>query len=37
MRHKSYSATKRYINIARQLDQAVADLHLPGVLKVKPG
>jgi integrase len=33
MRHKSYSTTQRYINIARQMDAAVAGLHVPEVLK----
>jgi integrase len=33
MRHKSYSTTQRYINIARQMDAAVAGLHVPDVLK----
>jgi integrase len=35
MRHKSYQTTQRYINIRRQLDDAVAGLHVPDVLKVK--
>src|SRR5262249_19836903 len=34
MRHKSYQTTQRYINMTRQLDEAVADLHVPEVLKV---
>jgi integrase len=33
MRHKSYQTTQRYINMARQLDQAVDSLHVPDVLK----
>jgi integrase len=33
MRHRSYSTTQRYIAIARQMDQAVAGLHVPDVLK----
>jgi integrase len=33
MRHKSYSTTQRYIAIARQMDAAVAGLHVPDVLK----
>ena len=33
MRHKSYQTTQRYINVARQLDEAVASLHVPEVLK----
>jgi integrase len=33
MRHKSYSTTQRYIAIARQMDAAVAGLHVPEVLK----
>jgi integrase len=37
MRHKSYETTKRYINMARQMDEAVANLHVPDVLKTKLG
>jgi len=33
MRHKSASTTDRYINHARQLSPAVANLHVPDVLK----
>jgi integrase len=33
MRHKSYQTTQVYINMARQMDQAVASLHVPEVLK----
>jgi integrase len=33
MRHKSYTTTQIYINMARQMDQAVAALHVPDVLK----
>jgi hypothetical protein len=33
MRHKSYLTTKRYINMARQLDGAVEQLHVPEFLK----
>jgi integrase len=33
MRHKSYTTTQRYINMARQMDAAVASLHVPDVLK----
>ena len=29
MRHRSYSTTQRYINIARQLDQSAAALYIP--------
>lgn len=32
MRHKSYLTTKRYINMARQLDGAVEQLHVPEFL-----
>ena len=35
MRHKSYLTTKRYINMARQLDGAVEQLHVPEFLKTK--
>lgn len=31
MRHKSYQTTQRYINAARQINQAVADLFVPEV------
>jgi integrase len=33
MRHKSYETTKRYIDMTRQMDEAVAALHVPDVLK----
>jgi hypothetical protein len=33
MRHKSYQTTQVYINMTRQMDQAVASLHVPEVLK----
>jgi integrase len=33
MRHKSYQTTQVYINMARQLDAAVAGLHVPDVLR----
>ena len=33
MRHKSYQTTQQYINMARQMDAAVASLHVPDVLK----
>ena len=33
MRHKSYSTTQRYINLAGQLNQAVENLHVPKVLR----
>jgi len=33
MRHKSYLTTQRYINMARQIDEAVEVLHVPDVLK----
>jgi integrase len=31
MRHKSYQTTQRYINMARQMDEAVAKLYVPDV------
>jgi integrase len=38
MRHKSYLTTQKYINMSRQMDAAVASLHVPDVLrKAKPG
>jgi integrase len=37
MRHESYQTTQVYINYARQLDAAVAGLHVPEVLRVKAG
>jgi integrase len=33
MRHKSYQTTQVYINLTRQLDNAVAALHVPEVLR----
>jgi hypothetical protein len=33
MRHKSYLTTRRYVNMARQLDGAIEHLHVPGCLK----
>jgi hypothetical protein len=33
MRHKSYTTTQVYINMARQIDEAVDVLHVPDVLK----
>jgi integrase len=33
MRHKSYTTTQLYINLARQMDKAVEVLHVPDVLK----
>ena len=33
MRHKSYVVTKRYIEMSRQLDDAVEALHMPDVLR----
>jgi integrase len=35
MRHKSYQTTQVYINLARQMDAAIASLHVPDVLKAK--
>jgi integrase len=37
MRHKSYQTTQVYINMARQMDEAVASLHVPDVLKKGAG
>jgi integrase len=37
MRHKSYLTTQRYINMTRQLDEAVAVLHVPEVLRAAKG
>lgn len=37
MRHKSYLTTKRYINMVSRLEEAVAVLHVPDVLKEKIG
>jgi integrase len=36
MRHKSYTTTQKYINMSRQMDAAVASLHVPDVLKKLP-
>jgi integrase len=33
MRHKSYLTTKKYINMVSRLEEAVAVLHVPDVLK----
>jgi integrase len=33
MRHKSYQTTQKYIAMARQMDAAVASLHVPEVLR----
>jgi len=33
MRHKSYTTTKRYINMARQIDAAVDKLYVPDFLR----
>ncbi len=33
MRHKSYSTTQRYINLANQVNRAVEGLHVPEVLR----
>jgi integrase len=35
MRHKTYTTTQKYINMARQMDEAVANLHVPDVLRKK--
>ena len=35
MRHKSFQTTQRYINMSHQLDDAVASLHVPDVLRVE--
>ncbi len=37
MRHKSYQTTQVYINLTRQLDAAVASLHVPDVLRPQAG
>jgi len=33
MRHKSYETTKKYINMASQLDEAVQSVHVPAFLR----
>jgi integrase len=33
MQHKSYTTTQKYINMSRQIDEAVAVLHVPEVLR----
>jgi integrase len=35
MRHQSYQTTQVYINMARQMDAAVASLHVPDVFQAK--
>ncbi len=37
MQHKDYQTTQRYINMARQLNPAVANLYVPELPKVKTG
>ena len=37
MRHKSYTTTQRYINLARQVNRSVEKLHVPEVLKGEGG
>jgi integrase len=37
MRHKSYQTTQVYINMARQMDEAVEVLYVPEVLREKDG
>jgi integrase len=37
MRHKSYLTTQVYIDMGRQMDEAVAKLHVPEVLRKKEG
>jgi hypothetical protein len=32
MRHKSYQTTQRYINVAKQINRAVAGLAVPKVV-----
>jgi hypothetical protein len=36
-RHKSYLTTQRYINMTRQMDAAVAGLHVPEFLRKTQG
>ena len=35
MRHRSYLTTQKYINMVRQMREAVDRLHVPDVLKGK--
>ena len=37
MRHRSYQTTQKYISMARQMDAAVAALHVPAVLQAAGG
>jgi integrase len=37
MRHESYLTTQKYINMARQINQAVGNLHVPEVLRKPAG
>ena len=37
MRHKSYATTQRYVNLAPQMDKAVASLDVPDVLRQSLG
>jgi hypothetical protein len=35
MRHKNYSTTKRYINMAAQIKRSAEKIHVPAVLRKK--
>ena len=37
MRHKSYTTTQRYINMAPQMDKAIEALHILEVLRQRSG
>ena len=37
MRHKDYATTRRYINMARRLDDAVESLHVPTLPNISSG
>jgi integrase len=37
MRHKSYTTTQLYVNMANQLNDAVKSLHVPDALKKASG
>jgi hypothetical protein len=37
MRHRSYQTTQLYINMTRQLEEAVRQLHVPEILRAGTG
>lgn len=37
MRHRSYTTTQDYMNMARQINRSAEKLHVPDVLRVRAG